>query len=64
MPDEEKEKLQNIVTKAHQHGRKVRFWGAPDNAAFWRELRGEGVDLINTDDLKGVREFLQQLENK
>jgi len=64
MPGEEKEKLQNIVTKAHQHGRKVRFWGAPDNAAFWRELRGEGVDLINTDDLKGVREFLQQLENK
>jgi len=58
MPEDEKEKLKNIVTRAHQHGRKVRFWGSPDNATFWRELRTNGVDFINTDDLKGVRQFL------
>lgn len=64
MPEDDKEKLKNIITKAHQHGKQVRFWGSPDNVTFWRELRENGVDLINTDDLKGVREFFQPSEKK
>lgn len=58
IPEEEKRKLQEIVSKAHQHGRRVRFWGAPDFPAFWSELLEENVDLINTDDLAGARRFL------
>ena len=58
MPDEERTKLKDIGARAHAHGRRVRFWGAPDFAAFWRELREAGVDLINTDDLRGAQEFL------
>jgi len=38
----------------------VRFWGAPDFLAFWREIFSDGVDLINTDDLEGARDFLLQ----
>jgi hypothetical protein len=58
MPEADKLKLQDIVAKAHQQGRRVRFWGAPDQAVFWGEMLANGVDLINTDDLAGAREFL------
>jgi hypothetical protein len=58
MPEAEKLKLQTIVSKAHQQGRRVRFWGAPDQLSFWREMRANGVDLINTDDLDGAQKFL------
>jgi hypothetical protein len=57
-PNDERTKLQEIVAKAHHHGRRVRFWGAPDNAVFWRELLANKVDLINTDDLEGAQKFI------
>ena len=60
IPTEEKTKLKEIVNKAHEQGRRVRFWGAPDFPAFWREILADGVDLINTDDLDGARDFLLQ----
>lgn len=60
MPLKERIKLQDIVAKAHQHGRRVRFWGAPDQPVFWREILADGVDLINTDDLDGAQKFLLQ----
>ena len=58
IPETELQKLQKIVRRAHEQNRRVRFWGAPDSVAFWRVLREAGVDLINTDDLKGLQEFL------
>lgn len=54
----EKAKLNEIVAKAHQQGRRVRFWGAPDKPDFWHELLEDDVDLINTDDLEGAQAFL------
>ena len=56
--DAEKTKLKEIVDRAHQQRRRVRFWGGPDRASFWRELIANGVDLINTDDLEGAQKFL------
>jgi len=50
--------LKQFVQRAHQQGRRIRFWAAPDNPAGWRELQQAGVDLLNTDDLAGLREFL------
>jgi hypothetical protein len=32
----------------------------PDQAFAWKELYESGVDLINTDNLKGLHAFLQQ----
>jgi N-acyl-D-amino-acid deacylase len=59
-PADEKAKLQEIVAKAHAKGRRVRFWGAPDQPRFWDEMLNNGVDLINTDDLPGLQQFLRQ----
>jgi len=63
IPAEEHDKLREIVQKAHKKGRLVRFWSTPDNPspareALWYELLSAGVDLINTDDLEGLRQFL------
>jgi len=58
LPDDERQRLKQFVQRAHQQGRRIRFWAAPDNPAGWRELQQAGVDLLNTDDLAGLREFL------
>ena len=66
MPEEERQKLRAIVEEAHLNGQRVRFWNTPDypsaaRAAVWMELIAAGVDMINTDDLVGLRQYL--LEN-
>jgi hypothetical protein len=58
LPENERTKLRRMVERTHQQGRRLRLWGAPDNVAAWRELRNAGVDLINTDDLEGLKNFL------
>jgi hypothetical protein len=58
MPDAERAKLQQIVQKAHRHGRLVRFWATPEKVEVWKELRAAGVDLINTDQLPELQRFL------
>lgn len=50
--------LARRVQQAHDQGRRLRFWGTPDDEAVWTLLREAGVDLINTDDLAGLRSFL------
>jgi hypothetical protein len=57
MPPDELAKLQNILKEAHDQGRLVRFWNAPDQPGFWKAMLDQGVDLINTDDLKGFKKF-------
>lgn len=63
MPAEERKKLIRIVAAAHAKERRVRFWATPDKPsparkAVWLELLAAGVDLINTDDLEGLQQFL------
>lgn len=58
MPKDQREKLRGYVEKAHQNGWLIRFWATPDRPAVWKELRAAGVDLINVDDLAGLRKFL------
>lgn len=58
MPDEERNRLHEFVTRAHKQGYKVRFWGAFDIPPLWEVQLKAGVDLINTDSLPQLREFL------
>lgn len=59
MPAAERDKLKDIVAKAHKHGRKVRFWATPEKPEFWNELLAADVDLLNTDRLVEMRRFLR-----
>lgn len=54
----EQRKLRDFVQLAHQQGRRIRWWGAADNAKVWRKMKNAEVDLINTDDLPGLQSFL------
>ena len=60
LPQPERDKLHHIVKQAHSAGRRMRFWAAPDQPSAWGELHAAGVDLINTDDLDGLAEFLSK----
>jgi len=51
-------KLKSIVSRAHEQGRMIRFWANPDTPAYWTLARDAQIDLINTDDLEGLSDFL------
>lgn len=59
-PADQRAKLSALIDKAHSQGRILRFWGAPQNATFWTELRRLKVDLLNTDHLTTFRNFDQK----
>jgi lysophospholipase L1-like esterase len=59
MPTDERAKLDQFVHKAHEHGRLVRFWATPERPEVWKQLRAAGVDLINTDKLPELQQFLR-----
>lgn len=56
-------RLNAMVQAAHAQGRIIRFWAIPDQPAAWKLMRDAGVDLINTDNLAGLRDFLTTREN-
>lgn len=65
MPEAERQKLRDIVARAHEAGYRVRFWATPDmdgpaRDAVWQELLDADVDHINTDDLAGLEQFLRE----
>lgn len=58
IPEVQKERLCNFIAIAHRIGSKVRLWASPENKAVWDELLKCGVDLINTDKLVTLRNYL------
>jgi hypothetical protein len=63
MPDKEKERLQRYVNMAHNNGDQVRLWASPDNQKVWKQILSCGVDLINTDKLVALKNFLVAQSN-
>jgi len=59
IPPGEKQRLCSYVFEAHRYRKKVRLWASPENSVVWRELLDCGVDLINTDQLEKLKDFLQ-----
>ena len=64
IPAVEKKKLREVVTQAHNAGRRVRFWATPETPAMWMELYDAGVDAINTDRLDELQAFLLERRQK
>jgi len=59
LPEAERTKLRELVSRTHAQGRRLRLWATADRVEAWKELRAAGVDLINTDDLAGLEKFLR-----
>ena len=58
IPEMEKKKLCDFVAMAHRLGEKVRLWASPEKKVVWDELLHCGVDLINTDHLSDLKNYL------
>jgi hypothetical protein len=59
-PTSARRRVVDAVARAHAQGRRLRFWNTPDLPVVWRLLLESGVDLIGTDDLDALREFLSR----
>jgi hypothetical protein len=57
MPETERQKVVDLVTRTHAEGKTFRFWAAPDTPAGWEVQQKAGVDLINTDKLTELQDF-------
>lgn len=57
-PEVEQARLREWIAAAHQQGRRLRFWGAPDRREMWQVLAEAGVDLVNTDRLADLAAYL------
>lgn len=48
----------NIAKQVHAKSSRLRFWDTPDEPELWEILLREGVDLISTDRITGLKAFL------
>ncbi|EAZ91675.1 alkaline phosphatase PhoX [Crocosphaera chwakensis] len=64
IPEDTQAELENIVEQVQGEDKIVRFWNLPeDSPSVWQPLYEAEVDLINTDDLPGLSQFVEsQLE--
>ena len=63
-PEAEKVKLAKWIEKAHEQGRKVRFWATPETGNFWKTAYEANLDFINTDKLERLQQILTELQSK
>lgn len=56
-------KLKRMVIKVHRAGKRLRFWALPDRKKGWQVAYLSGVDLINTDKLAELREYIHTIEH-
>lgn len=59
MPTADRQAMRDRIARAHAEGKWFRFWASGNQPAMWRELRDAGADLINVDDLRGLRALLE-----
>jgi alkaline phosphatase len=62
MDPRDRARLAEAILTVHLLGKPVRFWASPDTRNAWEQLAALGVDVINTDDVKRVVEFLRERE--
>ncbi|GAB4026928.1 histidinol-phosphatase [Spirosoma koreense] len=64
MPADEFQKLRQLADRVHREGKKLRLWASPEDPVVWAKLREAGVDVLNTDQLELVREFILKTDQK
>ncbi len=52
--------LRRLARLVHGEGKKLRLWASPEDEAVWGQMLSSGCDLINTDELGRLRQFLQR----
>jgi len=52
------QKIRELAKQVHSEGKKLRLWAIPDREEAWKALLDAGVDMINTDRLAALSQFL------
>jgi alkaline phosphatase len=56
----DKEAIHHIIDSVHTAGKPIRFWAAPDTEASWKWQMKLGADLIGTDKINELGNFLRR----
>ncbi|MEP7233370.1 MAG: alkaline phosphatase [Ginsengibacter sp.] len=56
--------LQHTIDSVHNAGKTVRFWAAPDTELSWETQMKLGADLIGTDEIDELADFLNSKRKK
>jgi len=57
------EKISVFVNEMHSKNKKVRLWGTPNTTLGYETLKALQVDVIGTDDLPLLRNYIDSLKN-
>ena len=60
----EKERLRQVPDRAHEQGKPVRFWNAPEGTTVYYTFYDMGIDYINTDNPEVCAAFFADFGNK
>jgi hypothetical protein len=58
IPSAERNRLRALVDAAHRLGRRLRLYHLPEAEGVWSEALDAGVDLLSTDELQRLEQFL------
>lgn len=53
-------RVKGAIDSVHAAGKMIRFWESPDTESSWLALMRLGVDVIGTDDIVGLGDFLNK----
>jgi glycerophosphoryl diester phosphodiesterase len=56
--------LHSTIARAHSFGLRTRFWHTPEDPRLWHELIRAGVDVISTDVLRPLADFLTEAQTR
>ena len=57
---DETERIVNVIKKAHELGKPIRFWAIPDQRGAWAKLIELQVDILNTDNVVEAAAFIKE----
>jgi alkaline phosphatase len=60
LPDHDRVKLSALRDSVHAKEKKLRFWGAPDVPAAWKTWMELRIDILGTDKVSELDEFLKE----
>ena len=64
LTDNETGRIKGGIDSVHSAGKKIRFWETPDTKKSWQQLMTLGVDVIGTDAIEELGDFLNKESNQ
>jgi alkaline phosphatase len=61
---EDLKRIKHVIDSVHLAGKTIRFWAAPDNEKSWIMQMDLGVDLVGTDKIDELANFLRRWEER